>query len=368
MRSNRWKLNEIGVVWTILFIIGVELLWVFDPLSFGNGVYWIDILNYLMRSLLIAPMIWCIAAWNSLRKKTLHKKTLHWSRSLLGAGIIVCSLLSILVIVFFPHELIRLVVFYTLTLFLVLVEILVEGLMDTQRIPWVGIMKFIASIIIVAALFWPTPYQVIYPGITMNMGRYAIVQDKPVQGQIMSVLIFDRPAVPMDWLYHKLFPYYSLTPRIEPIGSIPEQLAAVWETKLDANQVASAVAFEEAGLGQDGIYGEGNWPYKVTFQPYVVHEGGPSHGAMLTLALIDKLTPGGVTHGHVVAGTGTISMDGTIGRIGGITQKAYTVSRKNVDVFFVPASQYEEARKGSAELNIVPVNHIRDILDWLKNN
>ena len=49
--------------------------------------------------------------------------------------------------------------------------------------------------------------------------------------------------------------------------------------------------------------------------------GGPSAGLMLSLALVDKLTPGSLTGGKFIAGTGTITDDGKVGPIGGITHK-----------------------------------------------
>jgi PDZ domain-containing protein len=108
-------------------------------------------------------------------------------------------------------------------------------------------------------------------------------------------------------------------------------------------------------------------PRKVSFRTYIAHEGGPSHGAALALSLVDQLTPGGITNGIKVAVTGTINADGTVGQIGGIEQKAYTIERSGADVFFVPAGQEADARKGAKNLNIIPVQKLQDMIDWLKN-
>ena len=107
-------------------------------------------------------------------------------------------------------------------------------------------------------------------------------------------------------------------------------------------------------------------PDGIAYRQYFMHEGGPSHGAMLALALIDQWTPGGVTGGLHVAGTGTIGPGGVIGQVGGVRQKAYAVSRTGADVFFVPEGQEEEARLGAPDLNIVPVATLDDMLNWLK--
>jgi PDZ domain-containing protein len=109
-------------------------------------------------------------------------------------------------------------------------------------------------------------------------------------------------------------------------------------------------------------------PRTVAYNEYMAHVGGPSHGAMLTLAMIDQLTPGGVTKGLRIAGTGTIEADGSIGMVGGVPQKAYAVSRTEADVFFVPLEGEEAAKTAAPELRIVAVSHIDDVLDWLQEH
>ncbi|GMK39991.1 hypothetical protein PCCS19_30460 [Paenibacillus sp. CCS19] len=109
-------------------------------------------------------------------------------------------------------------------------------------------------------------------------------------------------------------------------------------------------------------------PRMVQYDRPYAHIGGPSHGAMLTLTIMDQLTPGGVTHGWRVAGTGTIEPDGTVGPVGGVMQKAFAVHRTDAEVFFVPASEADEARRGAPAMRIVPVSTIDDILNWLRTN
>ena len=56
-----------------------------------------------------------------------------------------------------------------------------------------------------------------------------------------------------------------------------------------------------------------------------------------TLTLIDELSPGDLTGGADVAVTGTIELDGSIGAIGGLPQKASAVRQAGVSTFLVPA-------------------------------
>jgi Lon-like protease len=89
----------------------------------------------------------------------------------------------------------------------------------------------------------------------------------------------------------------------------------------------------------------------ITIGPYVDpparidtnNVGGPSAGMMYTLALIDLLTEDDLTKGHVVAGTGTIEADGSVGGIGGIRQKVVAAEAAGAAYMLVPASNYEAA-------------------------
>jgi PDZ domain-containing protein len=99
--------------------------------------------------------------------------------------------------------------------------------------------------------------------------------------------------------------------------------------------------------------------------------GGPSAGLAFTLTLIDELTPGELTGGRNVAVTGTIELDGTVGPIGGLRQKASAVAQTGVDVFIVPAAQGEAdiaaARlAGGDDLVIIAVSTLDEALEALE--
>jgi PDZ domain-containing protein len=71
--------------------------------------------------------------------------------------------------------------------------------------------------------------------------------------------------------------------------------------------------------------------------------GGPSAGLMFSLAIYDTLTPGSLTDGHNIAGTGTISDDGSVGPIGGIEQKIPGARADGAELFLVPPDNCDEA-------------------------
>ena len=83
-----------------------------------------------------------------------------------------------------------------------------------------------------------------------------------------------------------------------------------------------------------------DFPFDVTVNLGDV--GGPSAGMMLALGVYDKLTPGALTEGERIAGTGTISADGQVGPIGGIRQKMYGAQAAGADWFLAPESNCDE--------------------------
>jgi len=74
--------------------------------------------------------------------------------------------------------------------------------------------------------------------------------------------------------------------------------------------------------------------------------GGPSAGTMFALAIYDTLTPGSLTGGGDVAGTGEIDAQGHVGGIGGIQQKLAAAQAAGATLFLAPASNCDEVKGG----------------------
>lgn len=83
------------------------------------------------------------------------------------------------------------------------------------------------------------------------------------------------------------------------------------------------------GVGYD-------FPFRVSVD-IADNIGGPSAGLMMSLAIYDTLTPGSMTGGADIAGTGTITPDGQVGPIGGIQQKIAAARDAGAELFLVPA-------------------------------
>ncbi|WP_242885224.1 YlbL family protein [Actinomadura litoris] len=83
------------------------------------------------------------------------------------------------------------------------------------------------------------------------------------------------------------------------------------------------------------------FPFKIDIS--VGDIGGPSAGLMFSLAIVDKLTPGALTGGKFIAGTGTITPEGEVGPIGGIQQKMIAARRAGATVFLTPKDNCSDA-------------------------
>jgi len=82
-------------------------------------------------------------------------------------------------------------------------------------------------------------------------------------------------------------------------------------------------------------------PFTVKIDTHDV--GGPSAGTMFALAVYDTLTPGSLTGGKRIAGTGTIDpSDGAVGPIGGIAQKLIGARDAGAQWFLAPSSNCDE--------------------------
>jgi Lon-like protease len=84
-------------------------------------------------------------------------------------------------------------------------------------------------------------------------------------------------------------------------------------------------------------------PFTVKIDTHDV--GGPSAGTMFALGVYDTLTPGSLTGGKRIAGTGTIDPEtGDVGIIGGIAQKMVGAKNDGAQWFLAPAANCSDVR------------------------
>lgn len=92
--------------------------------------------------------------------------------------------------------------------------------------------------------------------------------------------------------------------------------------------------------------------------------GGPSAGLMFSLGIIDTVTPGDLTGGKHIAGTGTISPDGAVGPIGGIEQKLQGARAGGATLFLAPAANCQEVVGNIPDgLQVVKVENLSQARD-----
>jgi PDZ domain-containing protein len=113
----------------------------------------------------------------------------------------------------------------------------------------------------------------------------------------------------------------------------------------DGRQLTQSVTTRAADDGRPviGVLTRVDADYPFTVEISLKDVGGPSAGLMFALGIVDKLTPGALTGGAHVAGTGTIDDRGRVGPIGGIPQKMAGARAAGATVFLVPPGNCAEA-------------------------
>lgn len=138
----------------------------------------------------------------------------------------------------------------------------------------------------------------------------------------------------------------------EKAGKEPEGTEKITITTQKADEGDRAVVGIRAGTDH-------TFPFTVDIK--LADVGGPSAGLMFALGIVDKLTPGALTGGTFVAGTGTIDDKGAVGPIGGIEMKLVGARSAGATYFLTPndncAAAASDIPKG---LTLVRVKTIED--------
>ena len=109
-------------------------------------------------------------------------------------------------------------------------------------------------------------------------------------------------------------------------------------------------------------------PVDITIDAGII--GGPSAGLMFALSILDLLDPEDLTGGAVIAGTGSLEADGTVGAVGGVRQKVVGATevegdKRPASVFLVPRGNLEQVSDLAVgrDLLVVPVDTLDDALE-----
>jgi PDZ domain-containing protein len=110
----------------------------------------------------------------------------------------------------------------------------------------------------------------------------------------------------------------------------------------------------------------GRLPVPITIDTENI--GGPSAGLVFALSIYDRLTPGDLTNGRRIAGTGQITEDGSVVSIGGIAEKLIGARRQGATTFLLPRDNCGEAKEHPPPgLRLVPVSNLGDAIAFLQS-
>ena len=142
------------------------------------------------------------------------------------------------------------------------------------------------------------------------------------------------------------------------------------EFTVDVDGTVEHVSFQRAACGDNGEALVGVslldvFPFEVTISSGDV--GGPSAGMMWALGLYELLTPGDLTAGRTIAGTGTIDLTGNIGPIGEIRDKVVAAEDAGASIFLAPADNMNDlAGVDTGSMHVIPVATFPDALRALR--
>jgi PDZ domain-containing protein len=121
---------------------------------------------------------------------------------------------------------------------------------------------------------------------------------------------------------------------------------------------------DEATIPYVGVGVDVNYSAEFDIKFGVTGVGGPSAGTMFAIGIIDKLTPGALTQGKIIAGTGTIDPEGNVGEIGGIQQKLIGARDAGAVLFLAPEDNCDEVVGHIPDgLTVAAVASLEDAMD-----
>jgi len=177
---------------------------------------------------------------------------------------------------------------------------------------------------------------------------------------------------------HEVAPHTKVTLKVKPV-KISSAGTLRWGAVTSKVLTSATVPKGLTLAGCAGASGAGRSYLGVTLEDDVAYAlpatvsintaniGGPSAGLAMTLALVNKLSAGSLTGHHVIAATGTMSLNGVVGDVGGVAEKTVAVQRAGASYFFVPEVEVATARAAASPgLTIVGVRTLKQALGDLQ--
>lgn len=160
---------------------------------------------------------------------------------------------------------------------------------------------------------------------------------------------------------------------VEGIGSQPPGTTFDFTVKREGERESVSVTSrpddQDPEHGLVGILADNRYRSDFTATVNLDGIGGPSAGLMLSVGMVDKLTPDDLLSGRKVAGTGTIDGEGVVGPIGGIDKKMLAAHDAGAELFIAPKGNCVDVVAAQPDgLQVVPVatltQAIKALQDW----
>ncbi|MFE5942597.1 S16 family serine protease [Streptomyces sp. NPDC056480] len=223
----------------------------------------------------------------------------------------------------------------------------------------------------------PLPYAIAQPGTTADVlgkdkGQEVITITgapvRPSEGQLrMTTIVATGPSTDVDlgdvtdaWFRadRAVLPRDSVYPPGKSDAEVEKHNLGQMKESQDAATLAALDYLDED-------------PEKVKVKLNLADIGGPSAGLLFSLGIVEKLdgdgAGGDLTGGRIIAGTGTIEADGSVGAVGGVSLKTQAAARDGATVFLVPKAECSDAQAELPKgMRLIPVTALSDAVASLK--
>ena len=229
----------------------------------------------------------------------------------------------------------------------------------------------------------PLPYAIVLPGEAQNIFKGVItfkdLANYPATGRIDLMSI--RVTNPDTWIFGPELVYSWISgdravyPKsaIYPPGTTAEEESKQAKADMIGSQDKAIVAAINYLQSHPEIMGKGSQGVaianaldakKIKFK--IGETGGPSGGLVFSIGLVELLTEKDLmTHRHI-AGTGTISVRGVVGPIGGINEKIASARKAGATLFFAPVENAEEIANVPKGITVITVATLAQVVSYLE--
>lgn len=223
-----------------------------------------------------------------------------------------------------------------------------------NRILWVGAILLVA----VLSLRIPVPAYVLVPGPVFPLADAVMIEGaSPIDGDYLFLTVQLDDARVVDTFTAAFDSDAQIVSRASVLGDeseeefIARQVGLFDAAEIDAIQLGLALADSNLATDDVVIDTEG--------------VGGPSAGLLTSLAVADLASPLNVAAGRIIAGTGTVAADGTVGPVSSVQDKMRAAEDAGAEVFLIPAGLEGQVSSASTTMTLIPVSSVQEAFEAL---